>query len=92
MIEKLLSNLTYEELFFALTSLINNDCYVEDFFEEEPLEVFLELIEAYNLVYISSDNRVLLTPKGHNVLQNISQKVDLLKLDNKVNRNEYTKN
>lgn len=85
MLSKYLSNIKPHELCFALSSILNEDCYIQDFFENETLEMFLELLEAYDVLYIASDDRVLLTPYGERFLQNLLQKsVDFTKEPNKI--------
>lgn len=87
MLSKHLANLKPSELFFVLSSILNEDCYVQEFVEDETLQLFLELLEAYDVVYISSDDRVLLTPYGEKFLQNLVQKnVDFAKEPNKVKK------
>jgi len=75
-----------EDIYYVLTNLLNNDCYIQDFWEEPILDMFVELLETYNLVYIASDDRVLLTPSGEKTLQNIARNVDLRKNYNKIKR------
>ena len=54
------------------------------FLEDSISEDFLYLLEIYDIIFIASDDRILLTPKGEKILQYIGQFVDLNKSSVKV--------
>jgi hypothetical protein len=84
--EQLFQALTYEELYYTLKSILENDCYIDEFLDNEILENFLYMLDMYDIAYIASDDRVLLTNKGEKVLQYISRFVELESFSNKVKR------
>jgi hypothetical protein len=84
--EQLFQALTYEELYYTLRSLVDNDCYIDEFLDNELLEDFLYMLDVYDITYIASDDRVLLTSKGEKILQYISNIVELEIKSNKVKR------
>lgn len=81
--EKILQALTYEELYYTLKSLVDEDCYLAEFLDNQILQDFLYLLEIYEIVFISSDERVLLTNKGEKILQYVAQAVELTKINKK---------
>lgn len=82
--EQIFQDLTYEELYYTLLSITEDDSYLYDFLEDSILEDFLYLLEIYDIIFIASDERILLTPKGEKILQYIGQFVDLNKSSVKV--------
>jgi hypothetical protein len=84
--EQLFQALTYEELYYTLRSIVDNDCYIDEFLDNELLEDFLYMLDVYDITYIASDDRVLLTSKGEKILQYISNIVELEIKSNKVKR------
>lgn len=84
--EQLFQSLTYEELYYTLKSILENDCYIDEFLDNEILEDFLYMLDVYDITYIASDDRVLLTSKGEKVLQHIARIVELESFSNKVKR------
>ena len=84
--EQLFQGLTYEELYYTLKSILENDCYIDEFLDNEILEDFLYMLDVYDITYIASDDRVLLTNKGEKVLQHIARIVELESFSNKVKR------
>jgi hypothetical protein len=77
--EQIFQSLTYDELYYTLKSIVDEDCYLQDYLDNQTLEDFLYLLELYDIVFIASDERILLTQKGEKVLQYASQLVDLNK-------------
>lgn len=75
--EQLLQALTYEELFYTLKSMQDDDCSIDDFLGSEIAEDFMYMLDVYDLIFITSDGRVLLTPKGNKVLQYLNTSVGL---------------
>lgn len=75
--ELLLQKLTYHEFYYTLRSIKDEDCFIEEFGESGLLKDFLTMLEVYELAYITSDRRVLLTPKGDAILQYLAFKIGL---------------
>ena len=67
--EQILQSMTYDELYYTLKSIQDEDCYLDDFLGNEVLEDFMYMLDVYDLTFIASDDRVLLTVKGSRVLQ-----------------------
>jgi len=84
--EQLFQTLTYEELYYTLKSILENDCYIDEFLDNEILEDFLYMLDMYDITYIASDDRVLLISKGEKVLQYIARIVELESFSNKVKK------
>jgi hypothetical protein len=84
--EQLFNCLTYEELYYTLKSIAWEDCNLEDFLDNEILEDFLYMLDVYDLTYIASDDRVLLTPKGEKVMQHVGKIVELDKFSYKIKK------
>jgi hypothetical protein len=84
--EQIFNSLTYEELYYTLSYIANDDWDFIDFLRDSTLEDFLYMLDWYELTYIASDDRVLLTPKGEKILQYLRDKVELEKKQYKVKR------
>jgi hypothetical protein len=84
--EQLLQTLSYDELYYTLRSIVDDDNYLDDFLDNQLLEDFLYMLEVYDIVFIASDDRVLLTQKGEKILQYIGQIVELTKTSAKVKK------
>ena len=84
--EQLLQTLSYDELYYTLRSIVDDDNYLDDFLDNQLLEDFLYMLEVYDIVFIASDDRVLLTQKGEKILQYIGQIVELTKTLAKVKK------
>lgn len=89
--EKILQALTYEELYYTLKSIVDEDCYLAEFLDNEVLEDFLYLLEVYDIVFIASDERVLLTNKGERVLQHVARAVELTKINKRAIKKKQNK-
>jgi hypothetical protein len=87
--EQLFQALSYGELYYTLRSIADEDSYFDDFLDNKILEDFLYMLEMYDIVFLSSDGRVLLTQKGEKVLQYVGRVVDLDKINGKVKRKKY---
>lgn len=70
--EKLFKSLTLKELYHTLYGILDNDYYEKDFKENKTMEGFLYMLHMYDLAFVASDKRVLLTRKGEKVLQYVS--------------------
>ena len=70
--EQLFKSMTSKELYHTLYGIMDNDYYVQDFSSSNTLNDLLYVIEMYNLIYIASDERVLLTQRGEKVLQHLT--------------------
>lgn len=85
MSSQFLDVITYKELYITLKTLFHTDNYLSDCLGNDVFEELIYLLEVYNLVWIASDDRVLLTTKGEKVLQDLILTVDLSKKASKVN-------
>lgn len=86
--EQILNSLTYEEIYYTLRSIVDEDCYLNDFLNDHLVEEFLYLLEMYDIIMIASDDRILLTRKGESLLQFVSSSVELEKKSTKVKKNK----
>lgn len=84
--EQLFNSLTYEDLFYTLKNFSEEDCYLQDFLVSSMCEDFLYMLDVYDLIFIASDDRILLTSKGEKVLQYVSNSVELEKYSSKVKK------
>ena len=84
--ETIFDKLTYEEMYYTLRSIVDEDCYLSDFLENKTLEDFLYLLDVYDITFVASDDRILLTNKGEKILQYISSLVDLKHNSAKIKR------
>ena len=82
--EQLLDALSYEELYYTLKSIADEDSYLVDYLTSDLSENFLYMLEVYDLIWIASDERVLLTPKGEKVQQYVADIVELSKKSKKI--------
>lgn len=62
-------SMTCDDLYHTLYSIIDNDYTLDDFSMTQKTEEFLFMLELYDLVFVTSNERVLLTKKGERVLQ-----------------------
>ncbi|MFZ9876773.1 MAG: hypothetical protein ACO3EY_06940, partial [Candidatus Nanopelagicales bacterium] len=58
----------------------------EEFLDSQTLEDFLYLLEMYEIVFLASDGRVLLTNKGERILQYVGLVVEMDKFGYKVKK------
>jgi hypothetical protein len=84
--EQLLQSLSYDELYYTLRSIVDDDNYLDDFLDNDLLGDFLYMLEVYDIVFIASDDRILLTQKGEKILQYIGQIVEITKTSAKVKK------
>lgn len=63
--------LTSYQLYYTLRGIYENDCYLDEFLDEDILEDFLTTLVDYEIVFIASDDRVLLTSSGEKFLQKL---------------------
>lgn len=70
--ETLFKTMSLENLQYTLQSFLNEDYTLKDFNSNKKQKEFLYILELYELVYISSNGRVLLTPKGEKTLQQLN--------------------
>jgi hypothetical protein len=82
--EQILQALSYQELYDTLKSIVNEDCYLVDYITCELAGDFMYMLEVYDLIWIASDDRIMLTPKGEKVLLYVTQVVELSKKSKKV--------
>lgn len=86
--EHLLHTLSYKDLYYTLKYIAEEDCFLADYLISELTGEFVYLLEMYNLIWIASDDRLLLTQKGEKILQHVSNIVDLDKNESKVKKNK----
>lgn len=82
--EQLLYNLSAEDLYSTLKSVVDEDSYLVDYLMDDLAGEFVYLLEVHNLVWIASDDRILLTQKGEKVLQLLVVPVELSKKHSKL--------
>lgn len=88
--EQLFEALTYKDLYYTLKLICDEDCWLDEFLSDEILEGFIYMLEVYELVYVLSNERIILSPKGTKVLEYVSFKVELEKNQYKVNKKSKT--
>ena len=70
--EKIFDSMSLEDLHSTLEGFIDNDYCLSDFIYSQMLEDFLCLLELHDLVFVTSNERVLLTRKGEKILQQLN--------------------
>lgn len=80
--------LSDKEIYYTFKSVVEDDCYISEFLDKGILELFLELMVATKIIWITSDERILLTPKGENLLQEISLIVEVSQKNSKIKKNK----
>jgi len=88
-IQDLFDILTDEEIYYTLKPLVDEDCYVEEFVDGRLLEQFLNFLLQAGIVWLASDDRVLLTEKGEKVLIFVSKTVELDSKTAKLKKKKY---
>ncbi len=78
--EQLLQKLSWQDLFYTLRSISDEDCYLQDFLDDALLEDFLYMLDVYDVIYIASNDRIILTSKGQRLFQYLCSKFSLEKL------------
>ena len=71
-VEQLFKNMSTKDLQTTLYSFLNDDYTKKDFTKNKFSRDFLYMLEFYNLVYVSNNNRVLLTSVGEKILQQLN--------------------
>lgn len=82
--EQILQALSYQELYDTLRSIANEDCYLVDYITCDVAGDFMYMLEVYDLIWIASDDRILLTNKGEKVLHYVAHVVELSKKQKKI--------
>ncbi len=77
--EQLFDTLTYDEIYYTLRTLSHEDCYIFEFFQDKILQDFVYLLELYDIVFVATDKRILLTQKGNVLFQYLNQIVEINK-------------
>ncbi len=76
-----------KQIFWTLKAIIDDDCYLGEFIEAPILETFLSLLVHYKIVWIASDDRILLTNYGNKLFYEMSlSHVELDKKPTKVKK------
>jgi uncharacterized radical SAM superfamily protein len=83
--EQLFQQLSYKDLYFTLKSITEEDSNLVDCIVDDVVGDFIYLLEVYDLVWITSDDRILLTSKGEKIIQHLIIPVELTKLSSKLN-------
>lgn len=73
MAEKMLESMSKEDLYHTLFGIAEEDYYAKDFQATETTDNFLYMLEIYELVFVASNGRILLTPKGQKMLLKLDQ-------------------
>lgn len=81
---QLFNSITYKELYLTLKSIMEEDVYLDDCFYTGNVEEFVYLLETYNLIWITSDGRLLTTQKGEKVFDHLIKSVVLSKNHEKI--------
>lgn len=81
--EQLLQALTYDELYYTLQSLTIEDNYLVDYIASDLAEDFIYMLEVHDLIWIASDDRILLTNRGEKIMQYLIIFVELTKKSSK---------
>lgn len=66
--DKYFEKFSRKALFKILQKFTTEDLYLEDFLFNETLEDLAIILECWNLVFLASDRRFLLTNKGEKLL------------------------
>lgn len=77
--------LSEKETYNILHFFLNDDCYLSDMLDGDSLEEFLSFLMYFNIIWIASDDRILLTLIGEQILQDLAlSSVDFGKKTSKV--------
>ena len=76
--------INYDELYYTLRTIFHDDCYLNEFLENFLLEEILYTLDSHDVIFIASDDRILLTNKGEKFLQNLMFAVELTKNKDKI--------
>ena len=79
MAEQLFNHISYKEMYLTLKSITEEDVYLDDCFYAGNVEEFVYLLEMYDLIWITSDGRLLITQKGGKVFDHLIKSVALSK-------------
>jgi hypothetical protein len=85
---KLLSALTDYEIYYTLKTVIDNDCYLNEVEGDDNLEKFFEFLLYYDIIWLTSDKRFLLTNRGENFLHELAFLVEISQKVSKVKKNK----
>lgn len=75
---------TSHNLYYTLKTISQEDCYLQEFLDSEYLEDLLYALDVYDLIYIVSDDRVMLTRRGEKLLQYLYFDVEIERNKDKV--------
>lgn len=76
------TSVLYSDLYKFLKSLKDDDCYLQEYLDTNHNylnDEFLYTMDMYDIIFIASDDRILLTQKGEAILQYLSQVVEIEK-------------
>jgi hypothetical protein len=84
--EQILNKLSYKDISYTLRFILDEDCYFCDFDDDRLTQDMIYLLGLYGLLYIASDQRIILTPKGMEILRYTSFAVESSKKRSKLKR------
>lgn len=76
--------ITQKRVYKILTSFLTKDYYLEDFIDGDIKEEMLAAFLIHGLVWVSENDRVILTPKGEICIHEYNMSVDLHKKPSKL--------
>ena len=82
--EQIASYISYRDLYLTLKSIIQEDVYLDDCLYHEKSEEIIYMLESYDLVWITSDGRLLITSKGEKVFSYLTTSVAFSKNSDKL--------
>ena len=72
-------NLSYKDLYLTLKMFAHEDCFINEFEHNDIFEDLVWDLVSYKLIFITSDERIMLTASGEKILQHLSFCVELYK-------------
>jgi hypothetical protein len=86
--EKILNALSDYEIYYTLKAVIDSDCYLWEVQGDKMLETFFDLMSYFDLIWLTSDDRFLLTNKGEKLLQQLAFDVEISQKPGKIKKNK----
>lgn len=87
-LEQILKALTDYEIYYTLKTVLEDDCYLYEVQGDKTLEYFFEVMMYFDLVWITSDDRILLTNNGEKLLQDLALVVEINQNSSKIKKNK----
>jgi len=76
--------ITQKRVYKVLASFLQKDYYLEDFLDGDIKEEMLAAFLIHDLVWVSDNDRVILTPKGEQCVHQYNLSVDIHKKPSKL--------